>query len=378
MALEGEKMKLVAAVVVVIAVIALVFAYANGNNEAPSGAVGQAYEAGNSTPTPTPTTGSIQASTYPQGATIRLDGLKKGITPRTITGVNPGTHTIEFVKTQYVTHSQPVIVTSGQTTYVSVNLTHVNQTGKIYATSTPRRARVYVDGISKGLTPITIQYLMPGIHSVKFTYSGYPDYLTTATVYAMQTTNVYANMSSPNPSPSPSPIPSPSPSPSPSPTPIPNNCSDTDGGFNVNLMGTAYGYQGGAPYSYTDNCHSTSLLDEYYCAGSSLYNTTYNCNANGTATCISGRCVPNPSPSPIPSPSPSPMPNSCNDSDGGFYLFTQGTASGIFGNAPYSYTDFCPDNATLLEYYCGGTLAYNYTTSCMVNTSTACIDGRCV
>jgi len=65
-------------------------------------------------------------------------------------------------------------------------------------------------------------------------------------------------------------------------------------------------------------------------------------------------------------------PDSCADSDGGLIWNVTGTVSGYKNNSPYSYTDFCPYNMTLVEHYCSGTTALNQTHSC------PCLNGRCL
>ena len=73
--------------------------------------------------------------------------------------------------------------------------------------------------------------------------------------------------------------------------PLGTNCSDTDGGFNVNVQGTASGYLNSQPYSNTDYCESSTTLREFYCANYRLYNSTTTCYTNSTSPCVNGACV---------------------------------------------------------------------------------------
>lgn len=68
-----------------------------------------------------------------------------------------------------------------------------NQTGNIYATSYPTLANLYIDNVYKGRTPKTVSVNV-GNHQVKFTKTDYYDYITSAYVYAGQTTYVHANL----------------------------------------------------------------------------------------------------------------------------------------------------------------------------------------
>lgn len=71
--------------------------------------------------------------------------------------------------------------------------------------------------------------------------------------------------------------------------PMPDSCSDTDGGFVINVTGAVYGYDEGSPYNYTDFCNSTSMLIEYYCSGPQWTFTNWWCT--NQTTCQNGACV---------------------------------------------------------------------------------------
>ncbi|MFH1200684.1 MAG: fibronectin type III domain-containing protein, partial [Candidatus Micrarchaeota archaeon] len=88
-----------------------------------------------------------------------------------------------------------------------------------------------------------------------------------------------------------------------------NSCTDTDGGQNYGVQGTAYGWYNGAPYSSTDYCTFSVTLTEYWCSGTTKMGSWVNCGG-GTPYCINGACLAgNVTPSPSPSPSPQPLPN---------------------------------------------------------------------
>jgi hypothetical protein len=68
----------------------------------------------------------------------------------------------------------------------------------------------------------------------------------------------------------------------------PDSCSDTDGGYNLNVTGTVSGYSFGYPYNLTDFCvNGSAALIEYYCDdGYTPYTSDYiECN------CYNGACV---------------------------------------------------------------------------------------
>ncbi|NIO22762.1 MAG: hypothetical protein GTN38_01905 [Candidatus Aenigmarchaeota archaeon] len=72
-------------------------------------------------------------------------------------------------------------------------------------------------------------------------------------------------------------------------------------------------------------------------------------------------------------------PDSCSDTDGGFVVTVQGTASGYLNGIPYSNTDFCDFNitTTLIEFYCVGDQCDLNFYDCTMNF-TSCSNGACV
>ena len=69
-----------------------------------------------------------------------------------------------------------------------------------------------------------------------------------------------------------------------------NTCSDTDGGYWFTVQGTVSGYYSGYPYSYTDSCNSTMILNEWVCYGTSPQIYQYACSMNYTS-CLNGACI---------------------------------------------------------------------------------------
>jgi len=58
--------------------------------------------------------GTIQFTSSPTGAQVYLDSQFRGTTPSTLTGIEPGNHTIEFRYTGYKSWSTVMVVSSGQ------------------------------------------------------------------------------------------------------------------------------------------------------------------------------------------------------------------------------------------------------------------------
>jgi hypothetical protein len=130
-------------------------------------------------PTPTPTTGTISVSSTPSGASIYLDGSYQGKTPITIPDVSAGSHTIKLTYTYYNDWSHTILVSVGNTSYLSAELTELTPTtptpttGFIVLSSTPSGASIYLDGSYHGKTPKTIPDVSAGSHYIELKLEGY-------------------------------------------------------------------------------------------------------------------------------------------------------------------------------------------------------------
>ena len=70
----------------------------------------------------------------------------------------------------------------------------INKPGKIFISSTPSGAKIYLDYKYKGITPQILSNLNPGRYLVKLTKSGYQDYSKSVTVFSDKTTFIKADL----------------------------------------------------------------------------------------------------------------------------------------------------------------------------------------
>lgn len=135
--------------------------------------------------------GAIQVTTNPAGATVTLDGLDPRTAPYTYQNVAPGPHTLMATLDGYEPLSRSVVVTSGATAQATLTLVRVPTTvGSLHVTSTPAGADIYLDGVYRGPSPITIGGLSTGTHTILLRLAGYQEYTVSTTVVAGQTTEL--------------------------------------------------------------------------------------------------------------------------------------------------------------------------------------------
>lgn len=140
----------------------------------------------------------------------------------------------------------------------------------------------------------------------------------------------------------------------------PQTCSDSDGGNNINLSGTVTITNSSGSFTFTDNCASSSIVNEQYCSGNNVATAQGYC-PNGQV-CSNGVCTT--------------TPDSCSDSDGGINTGVFGTISGVYWGAPFSITDYCQDANVIVENYCNNNAPYNQLARCPMNQT--CQGGVCV
>ncbi|MBN1156668.1 hypothetical protein JXA85_03570 [Candidatus Woesearchaeota archaeon] len=182
-----------------------------------------------------------------------------------------------------------------------------------------------------------------------------------------------------------------------------DSCSDTDGGNEIDIKGTAYGYNNNNNlFNDTDYCVDSNNIMEYYCSGTSeqsqqqscgtdSYGPTYCANSSAVLhnhtynSCWSGVCHHATYPEAAQYCEPGQYcsdgecywSDSCSDTDGGFNLLVSGTVSGYHDGEQYSIDEFCVDSVTVMEYWCLYDDYLNYSYSCTGN-STGCVAGACV
>jgi hypothetical protein len=102
------------------------------------------------------TTGSLNVVSTPAGASIYLDSVYKGVTPKTISNIPAGTHHLLLSKTGYLDYTSAVTINSRKTTKINAALTPI-----------PQNTCSETDG---GNMPAVFGTVSGYLNSVKYTY----------------------------------------------------------------------------------------------------------------------------------------------------------------------------------------------------------------
>jgi hypothetical protein len=116
-------------------------------------------------PAPTVTDGTLIMTSNPAGAKLFVDGVEKGITPLTVQ-LKPGAHALEL-RGDGPPRLMPITMTAGAqiSQYIEIPKVAANA-GQLQVRTEPAGARVSVDGVLRGTSPVTVPDLTPGEHAV--------------------------------------------------------------------------------------------------------------------------------------------------------------------------------------------------------------------
>ena len=139
--------------------------------------------------------GSIAITSSPTGVMVFLDGSQKGITPVILPDVPTGNHQVTLSFKGYNDWNHTISVGSGQMAAINAELEAKKEvTGSLAVITDPPGAEIYIDGNFKGVSPVTIQGISAGMHSVLLTLPEYMDNTTSVSVTAGQTQKYTAGL----------------------------------------------------------------------------------------------------------------------------------------------------------------------------------------
>ncbi len=171
------------------------------------------------TAAPAGAAGRVLVRTTPGGAEVFVNDERRGVTPLALRDLPFGAYTVRVVRAGYRPVEQRVAIDAGRparsleialarvgtaTSTASPAATPPAQTpaaapGSLLVESRPAGARVFVDGVEIGMTPVTVPRLAIGAHSVRIERPGYRPITTTARVEAGERTRVAVTLTAERP-----------------------------------------------------------------------------------------------------------------------------------------------------------------------------------
>ena len=134
--------------------------------------------------------GSLLVISTPINAKVYLDSEYKGLAaPLFLEKVSSGKHIAKVEMEGYKPWEKPVVIRAFKAQTISANLKRL-RTGAVKIYSVPSDAIVYMDGIEKGSTPITIEDVPAGKHRIQIMKENYQSWTGTVMVTAGETITI--------------------------------------------------------------------------------------------------------------------------------------------------------------------------------------------
>jgi hypothetical protein len=114
---------------------------------------------------------TLVVESTPSGAAIQVNGVPRGVTPATFERLREGLHTVTLRMTGYHSFEQAIDLEAGKK--ITINPTLKRLSAALSLTSSPSSATVYVNGVQRGQTPLTVNDLAEGTYSIRFEKAGY-------------------------------------------------------------------------------------------------------------------------------------------------------------------------------------------------------------
>ena len=117
-----------------------------------------------------PPMGALVVQSNPAGIPVFVDGVAHGKTPARVT-LEPGAHILEL-RGRGVPRTIPLTITPGAEVSQYLEFTEAPVSGQLAVQSDPAGATVLVDGVARGVAPLTVRDLTPGDHQVELQSNG--------------------------------------------------------------------------------------------------------------------------------------------------------------------------------------------------------------
>ena len=128
----------------------------------------------------------------PAGAAVTIDGVERGVTPVAVRGLALGSRSVVVTRAGYRPSQRQVTLTLERPSRsLEIGLVPISaggstpaaaRDGALVVDSRPAGATVTIDGRPAGVTPLTIDGLAPGDHTVRIERPGYRAVTTTVAV----------------------------------------------------------------------------------------------------------------------------------------------------------------------------------------------------
>ena len=115
--------------------------------------------------------GTVKVTSEPAGAAVTVNGVDRGVTPVTVTGIPKGRATVKLVKAGFQEEVREISMNAGEEQQLALALKGLP--GTLSLSSVPAGARFYLDGEYRGKGEIVLSGLAPREYTVRAELEGY-------------------------------------------------------------------------------------------------------------------------------------------------------------------------------------------------------------
>jgi len=119
---------------------------------------------------------TLSVLSIPDGCAVSIDGTLVGVAPLQLPATSCGNHTVTVSANEYSDFVQTVNLERGNPKTIIANLQKRADRGSILIKSSPSGGDLYIDGYLRGKTPVLIDALYPGPHTILIRKTGFEDY----------------------------------------------------------------------------------------------------------------------------------------------------------------------------------------------------------
>jgi hypothetical protein len=116
-------------------------------------------------------TGDIFVNSQPVGATVFLDGKNLGTTPLPVYKIPGGKHTLRIVLKDQQEVIKEIDITPGPAR--TIHIVFQEREGGLVVTSVPTGAKIFLDEVYVGKSPVNLKLVLSGKHTLNVTMEGY-------------------------------------------------------------------------------------------------------------------------------------------------------------------------------------------------------------
>lgn len=119
----------------------------------------------------TPDSGALEVTSEPAGARVQVNGVAHGVTPCTLERLREGKHTLRLTLEGHKPLTHTLELRAGERLPLRFALERLP--AGLTVSTIPEGARIYVDGVFRGESDLTVGDLPEGTHSVRAELPGY-------------------------------------------------------------------------------------------------------------------------------------------------------------------------------------------------------------